>query len=173
MTELVLPKNPVNLKEQIELRLNKRTHGEENEMRNMKGKATRFHAWDNAQLCTLIDLVVKYGHEWHKIARIHNQRFSIPDGGRTGKAHQGMFARLRDGFMALRDPELKARFEDNPHLWERQERKYARTTQDNERLDKLEANMDKILDLLTGPSSPVPLRKSQGSLDGLPPGRAS
>ena len=98
--------------------------------------------WDIEQIIGLIEIVAEAGDYprvgWANIARLHNQRFFPGIEGRTPKAIEGMFGRIRDGFMYLQDQRVMSLMVEHEALWQR----IGRHSKKDQEVDALKARVE-------------------------------
>ena len=108
-------------------------HEEGSKMANTQRRKKRpraIHNWDIEQIIGLIEMVAIDVHyprvNWDDIAAFHNEKFLKGSDGRSPKAVEGMFSRIRDGFMYLQNERVMTLMIENESLWQRVSRRSKR-----------------------------------------------
>ena len=98
--------------------------------RSSKKRLRVMHTWDTEQIIGLIEMVAIDVHyprvNWDDIAAFHNEKFLKGSDGRSPKAVEGMFSRIRDGFMYLQDERMMTLMVEHERLWQRVSRRSKR-----------------------------------------------
>ena len=98
--------------------------------------------WDIEQIIRLIEIVAEADNyprvSWAEIAKIHNHKFFPGTEGRTPQALEGMFARIRDGFMYLQDERVMGLMVEHKALW----RRIGRHPKKDQEIDALKARVE-------------------------------
>ena len=108
-------------------------HEEGSKMANTQRRKKRpraIHNWDIEQIIGLIEMVAIDVHyprvNWDDIAAFHNEKFLKGSDGRSPKAVEGMFSRIRDGFLYLQNERVMTLMIENESLWQRVSRRSKR-----------------------------------------------
>ena len=101
------------------------------------------HPWDIDQIIALIRLVASSSSyprvSWDDIAERHNQICCFKNAeGRTPKAVEGMFGRIRDGFMYLQNEQVMSLMVEHKALW----RRIGRHSKKDQEVDALKARVE-------------------------------
>lgn len=141
--------------------------------RSSKKRTKIFHTWDIDQIIALVEMVVSDGRypriNWEDIAARHNEKFISGDQGRSPKAVEGMFGRIRDGFMYLQNERIMTLMIENESLWQRQ-RANGRSKKRDDEVEALRAQVEEqskqinqLLEVLTSQSPGTLLSQPKAS----------
>jgi len=141
--------------------------------RNSKKRTKMFYTWDIEQIIALVEMVVSDGRypriNWKDIAARHNEKFISGDEGRSPKALEGMFGRIRDGFMYLQNERVMTLMIENESLWQRQ-RANGRSKKRDDEVEALRAQVEEqskqinqLLEVLTSQSPGALLSQPKAS----------
>ena len=107
-----------------------------------KKRPRAINTWDIEQIIGLIEMVAQTGQypriDWNDIAARHSEKFLDGNDGRTPKAVEGMFGRIRDGFMYLQDERVMTLMVEHESLWQRVSRRSKR----RDEVDALRAQVE-------------------------------
>ena len=140
-------------------------HEEGSKMANTQRRKKRpraIHNWDIEQIIGLIEMVAIDVHyprvNWDDIAAFHNEKFLKGSDGRSPKAVEGMFSRIRDGFLYLQNERVMTLMVEHESLWQRQ-RMNGRSKKRDEEMEALRAQVEdqskqiyQLLEVLTSQS---------------------
>ena len=145
-------------------------------MANTKRRKKRpraIHNWDIEQIIGLIEMVAIDVHyprvNWDDIAAFHNEKFLKGSDGRSPKAVEGMFSRIRDGFLYLQNERVMTLMVEHESLWQRQ-RMNGRSKKRDEEMEALRAQVEdqskqiyQLLEVLTSQSPGAQLSQPKAS----------
>ena len=130
-------------------------HEEGSKMANTQRRKKRpraIHNWDIEQIIGLIEMVAIDVHyprvNWDDIAAFHNEKFLKGSDGRSPKAVEGMFSRIRDGFLYLQNERVMTLMIENESLWQRVSRRSKRRDEVDALRSQVEEQSKQINQLL-------------------------
>ena len=138
-----------------------------------KKRPRAIHNWDIEQIIGLIEMVAIDVHyprvNWDDIAAFHNEKFLKGSDGRSPKAVEGMFSRIRDGFLYLQNERVMTLMVEHESLWQRQ-RMNGRSKKRDEEMEALRAQVEdqskqiyQLLEVLTSQSPGAQLSQPKAS----------
>ena len=117
-----------------------------------KKRPRAIHNWDIEQIIGLIEMVAIDVHyprvNWDDIAAFHNEKFLKGSDGRSPKAVEGMFSRIRDGFLYLQNERVMTLMIENESLWQRVSRRSKRRDEVDALRSQVEEQSKQINQLL-------------------------